>query len=271
MTHHVSSFTALLNKAVGKYVAALLAALHIKPSYPAHPIPEHVAMSVAVVIVMAIFVVWLKRRLSVERPGAIQQCMEMLLTNPMGVGIRDLLDTNAGPPGRAFVPFVGTISLFILVSNAISLIPLFTSPTTHPTVPLACAILTFLFYNGQGLRHAGPLGYAKHFAGPVWWLAPLMLPVEIISHSARILSLTVRLYANMFSSELLYATVLGLLLTPTVHLAQKNIVLAALVGILPATLPLVFLLLHAFVAVMQAFVFTILPTIYLGLATAEEH
>ena len=228
-------------------------------------------MSLAVVILMGIFVLWLKRRLSVERPGAIQQCAEMVLTNPLGMGIRDLLDSNVGHAGRQFLPFVGTVSIFILVSNAISLFPPFTSPTVHPSVPLACALLTFFYYHTQGFRHAGALGYAKQFAGPVLWLALLMIPVELISHSARILSLTVRLYANMFSSELLYVTILGLLLTPTVHVGEKNIIFGVVLGVLPATLPVAFMLLHAFVAVMQAFVFTILPCIYLGLATSEEH
>lgn len=271
MEHHVTWFTVFLNKIFGKFVLALLAALHIKPHDPAHPIPEHVAMSLLVILLAMVGVLWLKRRLSVDRPGAAQQVAEMLLTNPLGVGIRDLLDNNVGHHGRQFLSFVGTVGLFILLSNAISLIPAFTSPTVHPSVPLACALLTFGYYHVQGVRHVGAGGYAKHFAGPALWLAWLMVPVELISHTARILSLTVRLYANIFSSELLYATILGLLVVPTTHLAQKNIVFGGLFGILPATLPVIVLGLHAFVAVMQAFVFTILPCIYLSMATSEEH
>lgn len=271
MEHHASWLTILLNKLIGRPVLALLDAIGVHPHNRSLPVPEHIVMSFFVVLLVTLFALFLRRRLSVDRPGAMQQIAEMLLTNPMGLGIRDLLDTNVGHHGRHYLPFVGTISIFILVSNAISLIPAFTSPTIHPSVPLACAVLTFLYYNGQGIRHAGALGYAKHFAGPIWWLAPLMVPVELVSHSARMLSLTVRLYANIFSSELLYVTILGLLLTPTAHLAEKNIVLGGAVGIFAAALPVVFLLLHAFVAVMQAFVFTILPTIYLGMATAEEH
>jgi F-type H+-transporting ATPase subunit a len=271
MEHHSSWLTVLLNKLIGKPVAALLAAVGVHVHDPANPIPEQVVMSAVVFVLLIGFSLWLRARLSVERPGAAQQIAEGLLTNKLGVGIRDLLDNNVGHHGREHLAFVGTISLFILVSNSISLIPAFTSPTIHPSVPLACAILTFAYYNWQGIRHVGALGYAKHFAGPVWWLSWLMFPVEIISHSARILSLTVRLYANIFSSELLYSTILGLFLVPTLAVAEKNIVLGGAVGIFAATLPLAFLLLHAFVAVMQAFVFTILPCIYLSLATAEEH
>lgn len=271
MEHHASWLTVLVNNLVGRPVAAMLAVIGIDVHDPANPIPEHLVMSLVVVMVVGSFVLWLKRRLSVDCPGGAQQIAEGLLANKMGVGIRDLLDNNVGHLGRHYLPFVGTIALFILVSNAISLIPAFTSPTTNPTVPLACAILTFCYYNWQGFRHAGALGYAKHFVGPVWWLGFLMVPVELVSHSARMLSLTVRLYANMFSSELLYATILSLLLVPTQLLLHKSVVLGGLVGIFTAILPIPFLLLHAFVAVMQAFVFTILPSIYLGLATAEEH
>src|SRR5712692_6523562 len=193
MEHHISWFTIFLNQVLGKFVAALLATLHIQPNDPAHPIPEHVAMSVVVVLLAMAGVLWLKRRLTVERPGAVQQVAEMLLTNPLGFGIRDLLDENVGHLGREFVPMVGSISVFILLSNLLGVFPGFSSPTLEKTVALACASITFLFFNWQGLRHHGPLGYAKHFAGPVWWMSWLIFPVELVSTAARVLSLTVRL------------------------------------------------------------------------------
>lgn len=271
MEEHISWFTVLLNKIFGGAANALLSALHIKPHDPAHPIIEPVAMSLLVVLVGMVMVLWLKRRLSVERPGGVQQTVEMLLTNPLGIGIRDLLDNNVGHYGRSMLSFVGTISIFILASNLISLIPVFSSPTNHPSVPLACALLTFVYYHAQGIRCVGAAHYAKHFSGPVAWLAFLMVPVELLSHTARILSLTVRLYANMFASELLYVTILGLLVKLTAFVMGKSVVFGVAAGILPAVLPLAFLGLHAFVAFMQAFVFTILPSIYLGMAVAEEH
>jgi F0F1-type ATP synthase, subunit a len=214
---------------------------------------------------------WLKPRLSVERPGAIQQIVEALITNPTRFAIRDLLDDNTGHHGRKYLAMVGTVALFILAANLISVLPAFSSPTLHPSVPLGCALLTFVHFNSMGVKAHGLGAYLKHFAGPVWWMSWLIFPVEIISTTARILSLTVRLWANMFSSELIYFSILGLFLAPTASLWDKNPLFGAGVGLFTATLPVVFIGLHIFVAVVQALVFTILPTVYLGLATAEEH
>jgi F-type H+-transporting ATPase subunit a len=271
MNERLNWFTILLNKLFGKLALALMSALHIHPTSTAYPIPNYMAATVAVFLISIIFFLWLRPRISVDRPGGTQQVMEMLLTNPMGVGIRDLLDENVGHGAREYLPMVGSISIFILFANAISLIPAFFSPTGHPSVPLACAILTFVYYNAVGLKHHGPLGYAKQFAGPVWWLAWLIFPVEIISHSARLLSLTVRLWANIFASELIYAIFLGLFMAPALTIGRTHPIAGLLLGILPATLPVAFMALHLFVAVVQAFVFTILPALYIGMATADEH
>lgn len=273
MEHHINWLTALVNAWLGQPVAQFLNGIGIHPHDPAHPIPNHVVMSLVVVVFGMMFVMWLKPRLSVERPGAAQQIAEILLTNPLGLGIRDLLDENVGHAGRKYLPLVGTVSIFILLGNSISLFPAFDSPIIDPTVPLGCAVVTFLYYNWQGLRHHGLGGYTKQFMGPVHWVMGLllMLPVELISHTARMLSLTVRLWANIFSSELLYFTFLGLLMAPGLAVGEKIPVLGWILGIFPALLPIAFVLLHAFVAVVQAFVFTILPTIYLGMAVAEEH
>jgi F-type H+-transporting ATPase subunit a len=264
-------FTILLNRVFGRLALAVLSALHIHPKDAAYPIPNYIAAAVAVFLISVVFFLWFRSRISVDRPGGTQQVMEMLLTNPMGVGIRDLLDENVGHGAREFLPMVGTISIFILLANSISLVPAFLSPTGHPSVPLACAILTFVYYNAIGFKHHGPLGYAKHFAGPVWWLSPLIFPVEIISHSARLLSLTARLWANIFASELIYLIFLGLFMGPVMSVGHAHPVLGVLLGVFPATIPIAFMVLHLFVAVVQAFVFTILPSIYIGMATAEEH
>jgi F-type H+-transporting ATPase subunit a len=271
MEQHVSWLTHVVNHYLGHFALALLAVLHIRPTNPATPIPEHVVMSVVVLILGTLLALFLRARLSVERPGGAQQVAEMLLTNPMGFGIRDLLDENAGHGGRKFIAFTGGITIFILLANLLGVVPLFSSPTGEKSVPLACALLTFVYFNWQGMRHHGPLGYAKSFAGPVWWLSELIFPVEIISTTARVLSLTVRLWANIFASDLIYALFLGLLLQPVVWAQSKSGVLAVVLGIFPALIPLVFIALHIFVSVIQAYVFTVLPSIYLGLATAEEH
>jgi F-type H+-transporting ATPase subunit a len=271
MNLHEHWFAAFLNHWFGPTISHLLALAGIHVQDPAHPIHMHVAMTIVVLIVGMVLVLLLKPRISVDRPGAAQQIAEMLITNPMGFGIRDILVDSAGHDAAIFVPLVGSIGIFVLLSNLLSVIPAFESPTGEKSVPLACAIIVFLYYNYQGIRHHGPIGYAKHFAGPVWWISPLIFPVEIISNSARLLSLTVRLWANIFASELLYLTFVALLTTPVLHFGSTNPALAWVLGIFPATIPVVFVLLHVFVAVVQAFVFTILPAIYIGLATAEEH
>ena len=271
MHEHIDWLTVLVNKLFGGAATALLAAVHVHPNNPAYPIPSFVAGSFAVCVLAGIFFLWLRPRISVDHPGATQQVLEGFLTNSMGVGIRDLLDDNIDHDARRYLPMVGTISFFILFANAISLIPAFESPTAHPSVPLACAFLTFGYYNLAGLRHHGPVGYAKHFAGPVWWLSFLIFPVEIISHTARLLSLTVRLWANIFASELIYMIFLGLFIVPALSVGHTHPALGILLGVLPAALPVAFILLHLFVAVVQAFVFTILPALYIGMATAEEH
>jgi F-type H+-transporting ATPase subunit a len=249
----------------------LLAAIHVQPEHPDLPIPNFVAASLLVCIIASLFFLWLRPRIRADRPGATQQVMEMLLTNPMGVGIRDLLDENIEHDSRKYLPMVGAMSIFILFSNAISVVPGFQSPTGHPSVPLACAILTFVYYNFSGVRALGPIGYAKTFAGPVPWLAWLIFPVEVISHTARLLSLTVRLWANIFASELIYLIFLGLTMAPRQALLARHPGAAFALSVFPAVIPVAFILLHLFVAVVQAFVFTILPALYIGMATSHDH
>jgi F-type H+-transporting ATPase subunit a len=116
-------------------------------------------------------------------------------------------------------------------------------------VPLGFALVTFLYYHYHGIRSNG-VSYYKQFVGPVWWLSWLLLPIEIISHLARVLSLTVRLFANMFAGDL---------------------VTLAFFSLIPIGIPLIFLGLHLGVAVVQAYVFFLLATIYLSLAVAHDH
>jgi len=117
-------------------------------------------------------------------------------------------------------------------------------------VPLGLAVAVFVYYNFHGIRTQGPIGYIKHFCGPIWWIAWLMLPIELISHTARLLSLTVRLWANMYAGDLV--TLVFFSLFP-----------------LGATLP--FMALHILVSVVQALVFCLLAMIYLGQAVSHEH
>jgi F-type H+-transporting ATPase subunit a len=183
--------------------------------------------------------------ISVEKPGGAQQVMEMVHE-----GVGDLSDQIIGHGYQRFQPFVTCVFLFVLFNNLLGLIPGVTTPTSRPEVPLGIAVLTFIYYNLHGVRAQGPVGYIKHFMGPLPWLAPLMLPIELVSHFARIMSLTIRLYANMFASDLLTLVWFSLI---------------------PLAIPSIFLGLHFAVSVIQAFVFMLLTMIYLAVATAQEH
>jgi F-type H+-transporting ATPase subunit a len=276
MTEHVTGLTQLVNHYLGPFALALLSGLHITPENPETPIPEHVVMGVVVLILATLLALFLRSRLSVDKPGAMQQVAELLLTNPLGFGIKDLLEENVHHGALKLVPFVGSISVFVLLSNLLSVIPVFTAPTANKSVPLACAILTFLFFNWQGIRHHGVGGYVLTFAAfpkkpGDWALAILLFPVEIVSTSARILSLTVRLWANIVASDLLYTIFLSLFSMATVAAWSKSPIFGIVIAVLPATIPIAFIGLHIFVAIIQAYIFTVLPSVYLGMATADEH
>jgi F-type H+-transporting ATPase subunit a len=268
---HVSWLTRFVNHYLGGLALSLDSALHIKPADHEYPIPEHVVMALAVLVIGTILALWVRSRLSVERPGASQQIAELLLNNPMGFGLRDVLSQNAGHHWERYISMVGSIALFVLLGNLFGAFPFLSAPTSVYTVPLACAILTFLYFNWQGIRHHGPFGYMKHFTGPVPWLAWLIFPVEIISTTARLLSLSVRLWANIFASDIIYGLFLGLFAGAFTAGWSKSPILGAVVGVLPALIPIAFILLHVFVSVVQAYVFTILPAVYIGMATADEH
>jgi F-type H+-transporting ATPase subunit a len=276
MEEHISQITQWLNRFCGPIALQLLHALHIQPKNYDHPIPEYAVMSFVVLVIGTIFALVLRSRLSVERPGGMQQAAEWLLTNPLGFGIKDLLEENAGHEGEKFVAFTGSITIFILLANLLSAFPGFTSPTGNAVVPLACASLTFVYFNWQGIRHHGPGKYLLTFGGSPrqladWFLAVLLFPVELISTTARLLSLTVRLWANIFASDLIYIIFLGLLVGPAQWGWSKSPILGVILGIFPALIPIAFIGLHIFVSFIQAYIFTVLPAIYLGLATAEEH
>lgn len=272
MEYRVSWLTHVVNHYFGSAAASLLAMLHITSTHPETPIPEHVVMALLVLVVGTLLALLVRSRLSVERPGATQQIAEMLITNPVEFGIRDLVRENISHHPDEYIAVVGTVGIFVLLANLMGAFPFLTAPTGQVTVPLACAVITFIYFNWQGIRHHGVLGYLKTFtAGVHWLLAILIFPVEVLSASARLLSLTVRLWANMFASDLLYGIFLGMLASGTAWGWGKSPIAGAILGVLTAFIPVLFIGLHIFVSIIQAYVFTILPAVYLGLATAEEH
>ncbi len=210
-----------------------------------HP-PDHVVMAVVGALGLVGFSLWFRRRLSVREPGKLQLVVELLVG-----GLLALLRENVGEKGRPFLGLVGTIGLFILVSNLAGLVPFLSSPTVNINMPVGCAIVAFLYYNYQGIRAQGAGKYFAHFLGPSLALAVIMLPIEIISHLSRMLSLSVRLFGNIFGEEL---------------------VVIVLMLIAPFVVPVPMMLFGVFGSFLQAFVFTMLTVIYLGGAVvAEEH
>src|ERR1700693_4090868 len=189
-------FTELLNHLVASPVTGVLRALHIEPRYPQAPISNPVAMQLLVFLFLVLVFFMVRSRLSVDQPGALQHIFEW----SHGF-VEDQSHEIIGHGSSAFTPFLMTLALFILGCNLIGLIPGFESPTAVPIVPLGCALCAFFYYHVQGVKHAG-IGYLKHFAGPMPILAPLMIPIELISHLARVLSLTIRLFANIFAGDM---------------------------------------------------------------------
>ena len=209
-------------------------------------LPDHVVMAIFVALLLTLFALWFRRRISLENPGKLQLVLEALVGGLIG-----MLEENVGHRGRQFLGLVGTLGVFILVSNLLGLVPFFSSPTVSLNMPVGCALVTFLYYNFQGIRAQGVGPYFKHFLGPLLPLAIIMLPIEIISHLSRVLSLSIRLFGNIFGEELVV------------------LVLASLV---PFFVPVPMMLFGVFGSMLQAFVFIMLTMIYLGGAVAaEEH
>ena len=139
--------TKAVNWLLAKPALALFAMLHIHPANPEYPIPNFFAMELLVFLFGVLFFLWLKGRISADRPGATQQSLELVITNSMGVGVKDLIDDIVGHGAEKHIPMLGTIGIFILLCNLVALIPGTMSPTAEKTVPLACATVVFLYYN----------------------------------------------------------------------------------------------------------------------------
>ena len=239
-------FTALLNRIFAGPVDALLRAVHIEPQYAQAPISNAVAMEVLVVGILILLFLLVRARLSVDNPGGIQHIFE---------GLHGFITQQSreiiGHHSESYTPFLVALGLFILSCNLIGLIPGFESPTgVTPSVPLGCAVTSFVYYHIQGIKRQGALHYAKHFAGPMPVLAPLMIPIETISHLARMLSLTIRLFANMFAGDM---------------------VTLVFFSLVPIGVPVIFMGLHIGVSFLQSYIFVLLVTVYLSGAVATEH
>jgi F-type H+-transporting ATPase subunit a len=237
-------FTAFLNHYFAGVANAVLSLLHVHPAYPQRPIDNIFAMEFLVFLILLAFFAIVRATLSVDKPGPAQHIAEMLHSV-----VSDQAESIVGHGYEQFVPYVTVVFIFILLCNVIGLVPGFITPTAKPWVPLGLAAITFLYYQYQGIRANG-FGYIKQFLGPIWWISWLMLPIEIISHLARVLSLTVRLYANMFASDM---------------------VILVFFSLIPIAGSVPFLALHLGVSIIQAVVFMLLTLIYLSQAVSHEH
>lgn len=204
---------------------------------------EHVTYTWFVMLVL-ILVAFLATRVVKMAPTGLQNFMESILT-----GLINLIEETMGPKGMAYFPLLATFALFILVSNLVALIPGFYPPTANLNTNAALALTVFVMTHVVGFKEHG-FSYLKHFMGPILALAPLIFVIEIIGHLARPLSLSLRLFGNMYGHE---------------------IVLMIFIALVPFLLPVPMMLMGVLVAFIQTFVFTLLAMIYIAGALEEAH
>ncbi|HEK86606.1 MAG: F0F1 ATP synthase subunit A [Candidatus Saccharicenans sp.] len=240
---HNLPIVTFFNHLFGPLLAILLRAFGFQIKNPYQLIPDYIVMAIIVVVALSILL-WLASRKVQIVPGKTQVLIESLIDF-----FEDLIMDTIGEEGKKYLPVIATVGLFILTSNLLGLIPGFMSPTSKLNVTLGCALVVWFYYHWQGIKARGLLGYLKSFMGPNPFLAPLLLPIEIISHFSRPVSLSMRLFGNIFSEELL---------------------ILIMASIIPYLLPLPFMAISIFTAVIQAYVFVLLACIYLAGAVAQE-
>ena len=245
MPEHELWVTKMFNDHLAGVGLNVLSLFGVHAENPTRPWANFITMQILVAIVIVVLFSILKTRLSVDRPGKLQHLFEIIFQF-----LHDTSNDVVGHGGTRYLALFGTLFVFILFSNLLGVIPGLESPTMFPQVPLGCALVTFAYYNWMGIRANGIGRYLAHFAGPIPIMAPLMAPIELISHMARPLSLTVRLFANMYAGE------------------QVTLVFISLAYLVA---PALFMGLHVFVAFLQAYVFTLLTMTYVGQAVAHEH
>ena len=248
MQEHPLLIVDLVNAALGPLVRAMLEpfGFHFDPAHPV--IPNYLVMVMLIVAGVTVLSLFVRSRLSVENPGTLQILLEDGLSALLG-----MMEQWIGPKGPRYFPLVGTLFVFILLSNYLGLVPGFMSPTSNLNVTLGCALTIWVYYHFQGFKEQGVVNYLKHFAMPPGspaWMAPLMLIIETISHLARVMSLSLRLFGSIFGEEL---------------------VILIFFSLMPFVLPLPMMFLALITGGLQAFIFALLSIIYLQGAVAVEH
>jgi F-type H+-transporting ATPase subunit a len=237
-----------VNAAFGPAARALLRAFGRPVPATGDVIPDFLVMSALIVVAWTILCLLLRRTLSVERPGRLQ----ILFEDGLGA-VESMVRDYVGHKAPRYLTIVVTMFVFILTGNLMGLVPGLKSPTSSINVTVGCALTVAVYYHIQGIKEQGIGSYLKHFAAPPGaplFIAPIMLPIEIISHVSRVLSLSLRLFGNIFAEDL---------------------VIVILFSIVPFLVPLPMMFLGIITALLQAYIFVLLTTIYLGGAVATEH
>jgi len=218
---------------------------------PENAIPWYTVMFI-VACILSLVLIWIfKGQLSEDKPGHGQQTLEVSV-----LAVRGMLEDIVGPHGLKYFPVVMTFAVLILVSNLMGLFPLFMAPTSATSVTFALGLSSFVYYNYIGISENGLFNHLKHFAGPIWWIAPLIFIIELVSNFVRPFSLGIRLFGNMFADEKVFETVANMA-PPYTYFAIP--VLLVLMG------------LSVFVALIQTFVFILLSQLYLSEVSHPPH
>jgi len=245
--HHPLWIVQIVNALLGPVVAAALRPLGVEFE-PGHDvIPDYLVISGLIVLAVTVGCLLVRGRLRVENPGKTQILLEDGVS-----AISGMLEEWIGPAGRRYLPLVGTMGVFILAGNYAGMVPGLMAPTSNINVTLGCAMTVWVYYHIQGVKAQGVWAYLKHFAAPPGaplFIAPIMLPIEIISHLSRVMSLSLRLFGNIFGEEL---------------------VILILFSIIPFLVPLPMMLLGLVTGGLQAFIFVLLSVIYLQ-GAVEHH
>ena len=218
------------------------------PYSPETAIPWYTVMFF-IACILSVVIIWiLKGKLSESEPGHSQQTLELSV-----LAVRNMIQDIIGPHGLKYFPVVMTFAVLILVSNLMGLFPLFMSPTSATSVTFALGLGSFLYYNFIGIKENGLFGHLKHLAGPIWWIAPLIFPIQLISNLIRPFSLGIRLFGNLFADEKVLETLSGLA-PPWTWFA-----------------PIALMPLSVFVALIQTFVFILLSQLYISEVSHAPH
>ena len=202
------------------------------PAEGHRPWGNALVMELLVVLLIVLLFAFLRPRLSADKPGPVQHLVEVIY-----LFLQQTADQMGIRHSERYTPMFATLFFLLLSANLIGLIPGLESPTMDYIMPLGCAVVVFVYYNFMGFKIQGVWNYLKHFAGPVIYLAPLILPIEIVSHFVRPMSLTIRLYANMYAGEL---------------------ITNAFMDLTKVVIPVIFMGLHLFVSFLQAYIYNYL-------------